>query len=75
VREWEDGAEFAQRQEITEGEVGDREGAHVVQQGGAPPEIEQHGGKVDVAARKAAKKMRRLAELKQKEEEKARKED
>ena len=75
VREWEDGAEFAQQQEITEGEVGDREDAHVVQQGGAPPEIEQHGGKVDAAARKAAKKQRRLAELKQKEEEKAKKVD
>jgi hypothetical protein len=74
VREWEDGAEFAQQQDITEGEVGDR-GAHVVQQGGAPPEIEQHGGKVDAAARKAAKKQRRLAELRQKEEEKLKKED
>jgi hypothetical protein len=74
VREWEDGAEFAQQQDITEGEVGDR-GAHVVQQGGAPPEIEQHGGKVDAAARKAAKKQRRLAELRQKEQEKIKKED
>lgn len=74
VREWEDGAEFAQQQDITEGEVGDR-GDHVVQQGGAPPEIEQHGGKVDAAARKAAKKQRRLAELRQKEEEKIKKED
>ena len=55
--------------------MGDREGAHVVQQGGAPPEIEQHGGKVDAAARKAAKKQRRLAELKLKEEQKAKKED
>ena len=74
VREWEDGAEFAQQQDITEGEVGDR-GAHVVQQGGAPPEIEQHGGKVDAAARKAAKKQRRLADLRAKEEEKLKKED
>jgi hypothetical protein len=75
VREWEDGAEFAQQQDITAGEVGDREGAHVVQQGGAPPEIEQHGGKVDAAARKAAKKQRRLADLRAKEEEKLKKED
>jgi hypothetical protein len=75
VREWEDGAEYAQNQEVTEGEVGDREDAHVVQQGGAPPAIEQHGGKVDAAARKAAKKQRRKEELKQKEEEKAKKED
>ena len=75
VREWEDGAEFAQHQDITEGEVGDREDAHVVQQGGAPPEIEQHGGKVDAAARKAAKKQRRLADLRQKEEQKIKKED
>jgi hypothetical protein len=46
-----------------------------VQQGGAPPEIEQHGGKVDAAARKAAKKQRRLADLRAKEEEKLKKED
>jgi hypothetical protein len=64
VREWEDGAEFAQNQEILEGEVGERGGAEVVQQGGAPPEIEQHaGGKVDAATRKALKKQRRLAQL------------
>lgn len=74
VREWEDGAEFAAQQEVLEGEVGDRAGADVVQQGGAPPEIEQHGGKVDAAARKAAKKQRRLAQIAQKEEEKAKKE-
>jgi hypothetical protein len=71
VREWEDGTEFAQHQDITEGEVGDRVDAHVVQQGGAPPAIEQHGGKVDAAARKAAKKERRLADLRAKEEAKA----
>lgn len=70
VREWEDGTEFAQQQEITEGEVGDREGADVVQQGGEPPAIEQHEGKVDAAARKAAKKQRRLDELRKKEMEK-----
>lgn len=74
VREWEDGAEFAAQQKVLEGEVGDRAGADVVQQGGAPPEIEQHGGKVDAAARKAAKKQRRLAQIAQKEEEKAKKE-
>ena len=68
VREWEDGAEFARGQEIVEGEVGDRIGADVVQQGGAPPEIEQHGGgKVDAATRKALKKQRRLAQLKENE--------
>jgi len=36
-----------------------------VQQGGAPPEIEQHGagGKIDAATRKALKKQRRLAQI------------
>ena len=70
VREWEDGAEFARGQEILEGEVGDRIEADVVQQGGAPPEIEQSGaagGKVDAATRKALKKQRRLAQLKENE--------
>ena len=71
VREWEDGAEFAQSQAVEEGEVGDREGAEVVQQGGAPPEIEQHGGKVDAATRKALKKQRRLAQIAENEKEKA----
>ena len=75
VREWEDGAEYAQQQEIVEGEVGDRDSAHVIQQGGEPPAIEQHEGKVDAAARKAAKKQRRLDELRKKEEEKAKKKD
>lgn len=74
VREWEDGGAFAAAQEVVEGEVGDREGADVVQQGGEPPAVESHGGKVDAATRKAAKKQRRLAQLKEKEEEKARKE-
>lgn len=70
VRDWEDGAEFAKSQDVVEGEVGDRDAAHVVQQGGAPPEVEKHGGKIDPAARKAAKKQRRLAERKQQAEEK-----
>jgi hypothetical protein len=68
VREWEDGAEFAAQREIMEGEVGDRIGADVVQQGGAVPEIESGaGGKVDAATRKALKKQRRLAQLKENE--------
>ena len=68
VREWEDGAEFAAQREIVEGEVGDRIGADVVQQGGAVPEIESGaGGKVDAATRKALKKQRRLAQLKENE--------
>lgn len=75
VREWEDGAEFASNRDVVEGEVGERDGAGVVQQGGEVPDVEEHapaaGGKVDAAARKAAKKQRRLAELKQKEEAKA----
>lgn len=76
VEGWEDGAEFARKRSVDEGEVGDREGAHVVQQGGEVPVVEDHGagGKVDAATRKAAKKQRRLAQLKEKEEEKARKE-
>ncbi|KAM0722023.1 hypothetical protein Q7P37_002949 [Cladosporium fusiforme] len=73
VKEWEDGAEFAQAREVEEGEVGDR-GANVGMQGGEPPVVEQAGGKVDAASRKAAKKQRRLAQLKEKEEEKAKKE-
>jgi hypothetical protein len=73
VQEWEDGAEFAQSRAFEEGEVGDRAGAEVVQQGGAPPEIEQSiaGGKVDAATRKALKKQRRLAQIAEKEKEKA----
>lgn len=72
VREWEDGAEFAQNQDIVEGEVGERDVGGAVMQDGEVPEVETHaGGKVDAAARKAAKKQRRLAELKQKQDEKA----
>lgn len=72
VREWEDGAEFARNQDIVEGEVGERDVGGVVMQDGEVPEVETHaGGKVDAAARKAAKKQRRLAELKQKQDEKA----
>lgn len=75
VEGWEDGAEFARKRSVDEGEVGDRDGAHVLQQGGEVPVVEEHaGGKVDAATRKAAKKQRRLAQLKEKEEEKARKE-
>jgi hypothetical protein len=75
VREWEDGAEFAQSRAITEGEVGDRESARVVHQGDTPPEIQQSGGAVDAAARKAAKRQRRLDMIKQKEEEKKTKQE
>lgn len=76
--EWMSKEEWEQKQPILEGEVGEREGAPVVRQDGKPPVVVEHDEKGNVkqpeqgkreytaeekAARKAAKKARRLEAL------------
>lgn len=69
--DWQDKEKFDREQKIIEGEVGERDGAPVVQQTRGPPALLEHdeGGHVDKrpmtekekAARKAAKKARNKA--------------
>ena len=78
---WQDQEEYERQQRPLEGDVGERAGAPVVQQGGVEPEIVEHNDageveqpsakiqktEMDKAARKAAKKERRLQQLRENE--------
>jgi hypothetical protein len=62
--------DFQRTQEILEGEVGEREAAHVIEQGGEPPAIVEHDAAGEVAAPKKQKKSKEKSDKKTKRREK-----